>query len=235
MDINTLKENFSDGKKPTGEQFGELIDEAVAFSHDSLDGVATQKQALEALVDKVYYVAPKITSFTPADATYDIGRSIDVTFAWTLNKAMTSVTFAGENLDVATTSKSVTGITETTSYTLTVSDGQNTASATRKFTFCERIYWGSATASLTEVSALSNSKLATSKSGSYSVTVESGQYGYLAIPTNLGSIETVNIGGFDTEMVHEGVVTNTNSYGHETTYNIYRTGQMGLGSITMKI
>lgn len=54
MDINTLKENFSDGKKPTGAQFGEFIDEAVGYSNDTLgDDVATQRQALDKLTSMV--------------------------------------------------------------------------------------------------------------------------------------------------------------------------------------
>ena len=46
---------------------------------------------------------------------------------------------------------------------------------------------------------------------------------------------SVKIGGFDTELISAGTISNKNASGYTENYNIYRTGQKNLGTITMVI
>ena len=67
------------------------------------------------------------------------------------------------------------------------------------------------------------------------MTVGSGEYGYIAFPKSFGSLSSVKIGGFDTDVISCGDIAFTNASGGVVTYSIYRTGRSGLGSLTMVV
>ena len=76
---------------------------------------------------------------------------------------------------------------------------------------------------------------ATGKSGSFDITVGSNEYGFIAFPSSFGTLSSVEIGGFNTDVISCGTISFTNASGGTTNYNIYRTGRHSLGAITMEI
>lgn len=205
----------------------------------SLDNV---KKALDSLFAKVYYVEPKIDSFTmtPSTAEYEVGQTVsEVSFAWAYNKdvvsqTLTDCTLADNTVRTATYS---TPISSNKTFTLTASDGEKSVTASKSISFKWKAYWGSAAtpAEFTSafVTGLSGSKLATTYKGTYNITVGSGQYGFVCCPASWNMPNTCKIGGFGTDLVNCGTFSITNASGGTTTYKIVRTTQMNLGAIQM--
>ena len=192
---------------------------------------------------KVDYIKPEITSFTStAQAVYEVGQKVsNIVFNWTTNKdvttqSLTDCPLADANVRTATYANE---INSNKIFTLTIGDGQNTASKNISISFRNKIYYGSASIPNSFDSAfilgLSNKQFATGKNGTYTVNVANNEYGFLAFPSSFGNISSVYIGGFDTEVVNCGTISFTNASGGTTNYNIYRTGRHSLGAITMVI
>jgi hypothetical protein len=200
--------------------------------------------ALDNLISKVYYVEPKIESFTmtPSTTEYEIGSTVnEVVFNWSYNKdvvsqTLTDCTLADETIRTATYS---TPISSNKTFTLNASDGQNSVSSSKSISFKHKIYWGSS--STTEdftsafILALSGKKFATSTKGSYSMNIGNGEYGYLCYPSTWGNVQSWFVGGFETTTEDCGTIAFTNASGNTTTFRITRTSRSGLGSITAEV
>lgn len=198
---------------------------------------------LDAILAKIYYVAPKINSFTmtPSTTEYEIGTVVNgVTFTWTVNKDITAQTLTDCTITVDDrTATYSSDISSTKTFTLSISDGENSATSSKKISFLNKAYWGSAAIPSEYNSAfvlgLSKSKLTSSKTATYDMTVGAGEYGYLAVPTSFGTISSCWIGGFEVTLENCGAISFTNASNHTSSYTIYKTGQAGLGSISMQI
>ena len=199
--------------------------------------------ALDAFFSKVYYVKPTCSlSASKSGGTFEIGTTITapITFTWTTNKAITSQTLTGCTLTDASVRTAIynTNVTTDKTFTLSVSDGENSASSSVSYKFLNKVYYGSASEPDSYDSAfilgLSNNKFATSIKGSYHITVESGQFGYIACPKSFNAPSECYIGGFLTTLENAGEISFTNASGGVTTYTILRTGKSGLGSLTME-
>lgn len=211
------------------------------ISYPNLDNV---KKTLDNLLAKVYYVEPKIESFTmtPSTTEYEIGSTInEVVFNWSYNKdvvsqTLTDCTLADETVRTATYS---TPISSNKTFTLNASDGEKSVSSSKSISFKHKIYWGSS--STTEdftsafILALSGKKFATSTKGSYSMNIGNGEYGYLCYPSTWGNVQSWFIGGFETTTEDCGTIAFTNASGNTTTFRITRTSRSGLGSITAEV
>lgn len=216
----------------------------IIYNVDGFADITNVKGALDKLFADVYYVAPAITSFSmvPASLEYEKGQSINsLAFSWSVNKDVTEQTLT--DCVITATDRQAnynTSITSNKSFTLTVSDGENQASSTKAIKFYNKNYWGSAAAPTGDydnafILALSGKKFATSKNGTYGMTVADNEYGYIAIPDAYGVIQSANIGGFDTDLTDCGVVAFTNVSGYTENYHIFRTGQKGLGKISIVV
>lgn len=199
--------------------------------------------ALDALFSKVYYVKPTCSlSASKAGGTFEMGTTITspIIFTWTTNKAITSQTLTGCTLADASVRTAIynTNITADKTFTLSVSDGENSASSSVSYKFLNKVYYGSASEPNSYDSAfilgLSNNKFATSIKGSYPITVKSGQFGYIACPKSFNAPSECYIGGFLTTLENAGEISFTNASGGVATYTILRTGKSGLGSLTME-
>lgn len=199
--------------------------------------------ALDALFNKVYYVKPTCSlSASPNGGTFEMGTVISapITFTWTTNKDITSQTLTGCTLADANvrTATYNTNVTSDKSFTLSVSDGENFASSSVSYKFLNKVYYGSASEQDSYDSdfilGLVNNKFATSIKGSYPITVESGEFGYIACPKSFNAPSECYIGGFLTTLENAGEISFTNASGGVATYTILRTGKSGLGSLTME-
>lgn len=203
------------------------------------------KLALDGIIAKIEYVKPEITSFTmsPATTEYEIGTTIDsgdLSFAWTLNKEVTSQTLTDCTVTVSDrTATYDADLSATKTFTLTVGDGENTATASKKVSFLNKIYWGSAAEPVQYDSAfilgLSGKKLMSSTKGSYNFNVGNNEYGYFAMPSSM-KFTSAWVNGFNVDL--ETVVNSisfTNASGNTSTYSIVRFMQKSLGSFTAEI
>lgn len=214
--------------------------ENISYDNDSFPELDNVKKALDDLIAKVNYVEPKILTFTmsPSTETYEVGESVaSVSFTWTYNKDITAQTLTGCTLadETVRTASYDTPITSNKTFTLTCSDGTNSASAKKTISFKHKFYYGSAAVPETYDSAfilsLSNKAFATSYKGQYKYTVGTGEFGFFACPKSWGMPSEVYIGGFLTELETVGDFSFTNASGGIETFRIVKTTRSGLGSI----
>lgn len=231
---------LEDGTVIARDMFSKTADE-VSYNNENYPDCKNVGSAIDMILSKLDYVAPAINSFTmtPSATQYEIGTVVSsLAFAWVLNKAVTSIVFDGETLDVSVTSKTYTeSLSSNKQFTLTVSDGENTATATKSISFLPHIYYGSSatgTYNSSFVLALSDKALKSSRVGNYTMTVADGEYGYICIPARYGT-PVVTIGGFTTELETVATINHKNASGYTESYVIYKTSQAGLGTITMVI
>lgn len=216
--------------------------EDVTYNNPNYSELISVDLALDKILDKLYYVKPSITSFnmSPSTTQYEKGQTVSsLSFTWSYNKDITSQSLS--NCDIVLSDRKATystPITSNKSFTLTCSDGENTASASKNITFFDKLYWGSkaeGTINSAFILSLSDNKFATAKAGTYSMTVATGEYGYIAMPTSFGVLSSVWIGGFEATVDDMGEIDFTNASGYTSKYKVYRTGKSGLGSISMQI
>ena len=216
--------------------------EDVTYNNPNYSELTSVDLALDKILDKLYYVKPSITSFnmSPSTTQYEKGQTVSsLSFTWSYNKNITSQSLSNCNITLSDRKATYsTPITSNKSFTLTCSDGENTASASKNITFFDKLYWGSkaeGTIDSAFILSLSDKKFATAKAGTYSMTVATGEYGYIAMPTSFGVLSSVWIGGFEATVDDMGEIDFTNASGYTSKYKVYRTGKSGLGSISMQI
>lgn len=215
--------------------------ENVNYTNTDFPALTDVDKALDAILAKIYYVDPAITSFTstPSTLTYENGAVVTggVVFNWTYNKDMTTQTLTDCTLadETVRTATYENDISSNKTFTLSAGDGENSISKSISFQFMNKVYWGVSADQDTYTDAwilgLSGSKLATNAKGSYNFTAGDGQYCYFALPTNMSI--SVKVNGFDTEL--DTVVANKsfqNASGYTTTYKIVRLHQPSLGTLT---
>ena len=200
--------------------------------------------ALNALFNKVYYVKPTcLLSADKKGGTFEIGTVISapISFTWTTNKDITSQTLTGCTLADASVRSATydTDVSSDKTFTLTVSDGENSASNSISYKFMNKIHYGNATEPDTYDNAfilgLANSKLASSNKGSYNFNAGSGEYCYFATPSSM-KVTSAWVNGFQADL--EEVATNishTNASGYTTNFTITRFKNAGLGSFSATV
>ena len=212
-------------------------------SYPNLDNV---KKALDNLISKVYYVEPKIETFAmiPNIDTYEIGSTVnELVFNWTYNKdgitsqTLTDCTLADETVRTATYS---TPITSNKTFTLTASDSSKSVSASKSISFKHYIYWGACVEPVGDYDSsfilnLASKRFSTNTKGSYSATLGSGEFLYVAYPSTWSQINSWWVGGFEVTTEQIGTLAFTNASGNTTTFRITRSTKSGLGSITAEV
>lgn len=216
--------------------------EDITYNNPNYVQYDTVDTALDALFAKVYYVKPTCSlSADKKGGTFEMGTVISapITFTWSTNKNITSQTLTGCTLADANvrTATYNTNVASNKTFTLSVFDGENSASSSVSYSFLNNVFWGSASTGIynsTFINALSNKKLASAIKGTYSFNIASGEYGFWAVPSNM-SISSVWIGGFEVTVDDLGIVSYTNAQGYTRDYRIYKTGKSGLGTISAEI
>ena len=226
----------------SGSETGVSTADSVTYDNPNFVQYDTVDTALDALFAKVYYVKPTCSlSADKRGGTFEMGTVISapITFTWTTNKNITSQTLTGCTLADANvrTATYNTNVASNKSFTLSVSDGENSASSSVSYSFLNNVFWGSASTGIYNsafINALSNKKLASAIKGTYSFNIASGEYGFWAVPSNM-TISSVWIGGFEVTVDDLGIVSYTNAQGYTRDYRIYKTGKSGLGAISAEI
>ena len=226
----------------SGSEAGVSTADSITYDNPNFVQYDTVDTALDALFAKVYYVKPTCSlSADKRGGTFEMGTVISapITFTWTTNKDITSQTLTGCTLADANvrTATYNTNVASNKTFTLSVSDGENSASSSISYSFLNNVFWGSASTGIYNsafINALSNKKLASAIKGTYSFNIASGEYGFWAVPSNM-TISSVWIGGFEVTVDDLGIVSYTNAQGYTRDYRIYKTGKSGLGTISAEI
>ena len=219
---------------------GDAVD--IGYENESFPDYTNVDLALDALFAKVYYVKPTCSlSADKAGGNFEMGTTITapITFTWTTNKDVTTQILTDCSLDDNTvrTATYETDITTDKTFTLSVSDGENSATSSVSYKFMNNIFWGSApigTYDSAFINALLNKKLVTSVKGTYNFDVQQNEFAYWAVPSNL-VISSIWVGGFEATVEDCGIVSYENSKGYTRDYRIYKTVQSSLGSISAEI
>lgn len=229
----------------TGGGGGASEAEFVSYDNETLPSVTNVEECLDAIIAKIYYVNPSITSFTcnPSRTAYEMGEKVtSVTFTWAYNKDMVSQTLTDCDLADETVREATynTEFSSNKTFTLSASDGTNSTSANKSFTFQNKVHHGSASIPSTYDSAFVlslNGALKGSKGGTYTTTVGNGEYFYIAMPTSFNNADVLvgKINGFDTEFGKVVTIQHINASGYESSYNIYKSTNHSLGSISFII
>ena len=203
----------------------EALTEVVTLKADESECVD-----IRARLDALEYQAIKINTMTANPSLCEIGSSNDITVAWTLNKAATSMNING--VPVTGNSKVFTSVSANTTYTLNANDGQTSASKSVSVSFANRIYFGAA-ADLTSVTSLQN-VLSNNPARTITVNAGDGEYIIYAIPARLGDV-VFYVGGFEGGFEEAVEQTLTNASGYQETYKVYRSTNAGLGETTVEV
>lgn len=193
----------------------------------------------------ILYKAITISKFTNTVNTAEKGDTIDsVTFNWTTSKTPSTITLAGESLDVSATSHTYSdlGLTKDSvvkSWELVVTDERDAqAKKSTSITFLDRVYYGAAAEPASYDSAfimsLANKPLSSGKVTSFTATAGAGQYVYYCLPTYMGTC-LFNVGGFDGGVNLVDTIELVNQHGHAQNYYIYRTDNANIGTKQFKV
>lgn len=193
---------------------------------------ATEQEAIDirARLDVLEYQQIAINSFTASPTLAELGSSVSVELAWSLNKAATVQTIGG--VPVTGTSHTVQNVTQNTTWELNVTDGQTNANRTASIAFQNGVYYGVAP-DLTDVTSLTK-VLSGTKSRTITVNAGAGDYIVYAIPKRLGTVDFYVSGfegGFD-EPVEQAL---TNASGYTETYRVYKSTNAALGETTVEV
>ena len=217
---------------------GEVTANDVAYSNGEYTSV---KEALDALL----YVAPTV-QFTQGGSSQEIGASLEnVTVKWKTNKDVTTQVLKKNNVQVGeltATDREYTdtgaNITTNTTYTITVGDGNKTATASAYITFRPKRYWGvstSATLDNAGVLALSG-ELCNDRAQTRTFDCSGGKYFYIVLPKNMCNNITFKVGGLAFSDMEVTEIQLTNESGYTQAYNIYRPTEIQTGSaITVNV
>lgn len=214
----------------------EVATKAAQADLDDLTDVVTQKADesecvdIRARLDALEYQALKINTMTANPSLCEMGSSNDVTVAWSLNKAATSMSING--VPVTGNSKLYTSVSANTTYTLTASDGQTSVSKSASVSFANWIYYG-ADEDLSSVTSLQK-VLSNAKTRTITVNAGAGEYIIYAIPARLGDV-VFYVGGFEGGFEDPVQETLTNAFGYQEVYNVYKSENAGLGETTVEV
>ena len=243
LDFNTDKEANWNRVIASGET---NVAENILYSNSKMATVDNVKSALDEIINRLNHVELEITlSTTPSELTNEIGSTVNsVVFNWSYNKdvvlqTLTDCTLADETVRTATYT---TPFDTEKTFVLDATDDEGaTGSKEVKFTFLPNVYYGGAVIPTDYddnfILGLGNKELKKDIVGTYKLTTGTDEYVYIAVPSSYCNETTLiaNIGGFNTSLDLMSVINHTNASGYAQEYSIYRSGQKGLGKLTIII
>ena len=227
--IKNLQLQINNINATTGKKAKEVIYESDEFTN------------VQDALDSLLYKSPTVTSLT---TTYSGGTTLEmgtvlanVTFNWAYNKNITSQAFANVSLDPSVRTYTYNrGIFNTTTLSLTASDGKNSCSKSITFTYANRIFYGvssTSTYNTALLKSLSNT-LSNSKARSFTVNAGSNQYIFYAVPNRLGGCKFA-VNGFEGGFEKVATISYTNSQSYTESYDIYKSDNPSLGNTTVVV
>ena len=167
-----------------------------------------------------------------------MGSTVSPKLTWNYtHSTVKSQTINNEVIENTLRTKTFTGVTITTTYTLAAtsnSDVKKSKSAT--ITFANGVYYGKSTTSTYDSALISGltKQLSNSKDRTITVNAGVGEYIFYCIPSRLGDC-SFNVGGFDGGFSKVATVNFTNSDNYQENYDIYKSDNANLGNTNVTI
>jgi hypothetical protein len=188
-------------------------------------------------------IVPQILSFTTPTSLLEVGQSLvnpgftasysEDPLTASLIDNLYSITASLSNIHSFNSSHSFTlDVIGSITFTLTA-NYSSPSTIELSVNWGERLYYGH-DLSFIDVSSLQSNKLTTIPQGSYTIDAASDEYIYFAIPSNFNT-PVFSVNGFHGGFVLINTVTNTNIYGIDITYKIYRSDNKSLGNTTIQL
>lgn len=206
------------------------------YTTEEVPEITNVKQAL----NKLLYIPLQITSFTVTPNEAETGDTVSsLLYKWTYNKSLIkSQSLDSQSISTSERTKTISGtFKNTTTKTLSASDGTQTKTQNATITFKDGKYYGVSTSDPNSSSIVSSftRDLNLSKNSTFTVTAGSGQYIYLLVPESLKDIKFY-VGGF------EGGFTIVNNNFQFTRYSgttvkciLFKSDNPNLGKTTITI
>ena len=187
-------------------------------------------KVISAVLDVEDFKIPTVS--VSGGGSYERGNTVnDVTLSWTCNKIMTTRTLSapvpeddreqGEGRNGEYTHEGA-DLTTNTTYTITVADKYNTATASTSVTFLDKVYYGtSALASLTNQQTLDLGGVLSARADVEFSIDGDGKYIYYLYPSEWGGLDVYVNGSINNHWDYT-LVSITNVYGVIKNYNRYR-------------
>lgn len=187
------------------------------------------------------YEPISITSFTNNKNTQEMGNTVtDVVLNWNYNKTPKTLMLDNEPLDVSLKTKTLSGQSIKTNKTFTIKATDErgaVATKTTAITFLNGVYYG--IGDNLEINGITNDFilgltriLQSSKAKTFTVNAEAGKHIYYIIPSRYG-IPVFKVGGFEGGFGKLGTVNFTNASSYAEKYDVYKSGNAGLGNTTV--
>lgn len=242
-----LYDNLQDGIDESKKEISKLkngvqVDTTFTESGKAADAKITgdRLNKIDGILENLLYKAIEITAFSNNVNTAEMGSTVNnVTLSWKTNKTPTALTLDDDSIDTSITSKALTalGLTANKTWTLKATDERNaTSQKTTALNFYNGIYYGVALeASYDSAFILALTKvLSGTKARTITVNAGANQYIYYCLPSRLGT-PSFNVGGFDGGFTKVITISFTNSSGYTESYDIWKSDNANLGSITVKV
>ena len=175
-----------------------------------------------------------ISSISVAPNISQMGSTVSPKLTWNYtHSTVKSQTINNEAIENTLRTKTFTGVTTTTTYTLAAtsnSDVKKSKSAT--ITFANGVYYGKSTTSTYDSALISGltKQLSNSKNRTITVNAGAGEYIFYCIPSRLGAC-SFNVGGFDGGFSKVATVNFTNSDKYAEKYEIIDAADCGMDAI----
>ena len=179
-----------------------------------------------------------ISSISVAPNISQMGSTVSPKLTWNYtHSTIKAQTINNEAIEGTLRTKTFTGVTTTTTYTLAAtsnSDIKKSKSAT--ITFANGVYYGKSTTSTYDSALISGltKQLSNSKGRTITVNAGAGEYIFYCIPSRLGTC-SFNVGGFDGGFSKVATIEFTNSDSYAENYDIYKSDNANLGNTNVTI
>ena len=179
-----------------------------------------------------------ISALSVEPNTAQMGSTVSPKLTWNYTHSeIKSQTINSAAVDKTLRTKTFTGVTATTTYTLAAtsnSDVKKSKSVT--ITFANGVYYGKSTTSTYDAALISGltKQLSNSKNRTITVNAGVGEYIFYCIPSRLGTC-SFNVGGFDGGFSKVATIEFTNSDNYAEDYDIYKSDNANLGNTNVTI
>jgi hypothetical protein len=243
---NYVREIHNNGEVITAELFNKWEEALETNTKDIKAGTGKAyddtaiKADISELKSKIWDIQNpfNISALSVEPNTAQMGSTVSPKLTWNYTHSeIKSQTINSAAVDKTLRTKTFTGVTATTTYTLAAtsnSDAQKSKSVT--ITFANGVYYGKSTTSTYDAALISGltKQLSNSKNRTITVNAGAGEYIFYCIPSRLGAC-SFNVGGFDGGFSKVATIDFTNSDKYKEKYDIYKSDNANLGNTNVTI
>ena len=243
---NYVREIHSDGEVITSALFNkweealETNTKAIkAGTGNAYDDTAIKADITE-LKSKVWDIQNpfNISALSVEPNTAQMGATVSPKLTWNYtHSTIKSQTINNAAVDTTLRTKTFTGVTATTTYTLAATSNSDVSkSKSVTITFANGVYYGKSTTTTYDATLISGltKQLSNSKNRTITVNAGAGEYIFYCIPSRLGTC-SFNVGGFDGGFSKVATIDFTNSDNYKEKYDIYKSDNANLGNTNVII